>query len=81
MYRSGTGIRDYGDRITDVNWGHVELRGEGSFWGSRVRVQMPRPSSLSRDVFEPVLAAARDVEEIGRLLPTDPEEPPELLSL
>ncbi|MCH7856181.1 MAG: proteasome accessory factor PafA2 family protein [Gemmatimonadetes bacterium] len=71
-------IRDYGDRITDVNWSHVELRGEGSFWGSRVRVEMPRPSSLSRDVFEPVLAAARDVEEIGRLLPTDPVESPEV---
>ena len=39
---------------------------------------MPRPSSLSRDVFEPVLLAAGDVEEIGRLLPTDPVESPEV---
>ena len=71
-------IRDYGDQITDVNWRHVELRGETSFWGSRIRIEMPRPGSLSRDVFEPVLSAASDAEEIRRLLPTDlaalPEE-------
>jgi hypothetical protein len=70
-------IRDYGDRITDVDWSRVELRGEGSFWGSRVHIGMPRPGSLSREVFEPVLAAASDPHEIQRLLPTDPVVPPQ----
>ena len=70
-------IRDYGDQITDVNWSHVDLRGEGSFWGSRIRIDMPRPGSLPRDVFEPVLSAASDAEEIRRLLPTDPGALPE----
>ena len=65
-------IRDYGDRITDVDWGHVELRGAASAWGSRIRIPMPRPGSLSRDVFEPVLSAASDAEEIRRRLPVDP---------
>ena len=70
-------IWDYGDQITDVNWRHVELRGETSFWGSRIRIEMPRPGSLSRDVFEPVLSAASDAEEIRLLLPTDPAALPE----
>ena len=70
-------IRDYGDRITDVNWSHVDLRGDSSFWGSRIRIEMPRPSSLSRAVFEPVLSAASDPEEIRRLLPKDSDALPE----
>jgi hypothetical protein len=65
-------IRDYGDQITDVDWGHVELRGAASAWGSRIRIRMPRPGSLSRDVFEPVLSAASDAEDIRRRLPVDP---------
>jgi hypothetical protein len=64
-------IREYGHRITDVNWSHVEIRGEVSFWGSRTRIELPRPGSPSREVFEPVLAAASDAEEIRRLLPQD----------
>ncbi len=70
-------IRDYGDRITDVDWSHVELRGDASTWGSRIRIEMPRPGSLSRDVFQPVLSAASDVKDIPRLLRADPEAFPE----
>ncbi len=70
-------IRDYGDRITNVNWSHVELRGDASLWGSRIRIEMPRPGSLTRDVFEPVLSTASEPEEIRRLLPKDPEALPE----
>ena len=35
-------------------------------------IEMPRPGSLSRDVFEPVLSEASDAEEIRRRLPADP---------
>ncbi len=70
-------IRDYGNRITNVDWSHVELRGDASTWGSRIRIEMPRPGSLSRDVFQPVLSAASDVEEIRRLLPADSGTLPE----
>ena len=53
------------------------LRGAASAWGSRIRIQMPRPGSLSRDVFEPVLSAASDAEEIRRMLPFDSGTLPE----
>ena len=71
-------IREYGDQITDVDWDHVEFRRDASFWGPRIRIEMPRPGSLSRDVFQPVLSEASDAEEIPGLLPPDlgalPEE-------
>ena len=70
-------IRDYGDRITDVDWDRVEFRRDESFWGSRIRIDMPRPGSLSRDVFQPVLSEACDAEDIRRLLPADAGPLPE----
>jgi hypothetical protein len=64
-------VREYGDRITDVNWSHVEVKGDSSFWGSRVRIELPRPGSPTRDVFQPVLSAASDAQDIRRMLPTE----------
>ena len=61
-------IRDFGDRITDVDWSHVDLRGDSSVWGSRIRIDLPGPGRPSRDVFRRMLDEASDVRDLRRLL-------------
>jgi len=62
----------HGD-ITDVDWSFVELRRDADRWQSRLRVEFPRPDSRPRASFEPLLARARSVAELGELLRGDDE--------
>jgi hypothetical protein len=67
-------IQGFQERITAVDWGYVELRRDDSRWASRVRIEMPRPGSLTRERFEPMLARGSSIEEIQRLTANDSEQ-------
>ena len=67
-------IRRFRDEITDVDWSYVELRRSADRWGPRLRVTMPRPSSLSRARFESILQRAQDPCHLAALLREQSEE-------
>ncbi|MGD0517930.1 MAG: proteasome accessory factor PafA2 family protein [Thermoguttaceae bacterium] len=54
--------------ITAIDWSYVELLLATSRWNSRLRIEMPRLGSLSRNEFKSVLETAQSVEELELLM-------------
>jgi Pup amidohydrolase len=61
-------VQKFHQWITDIDWSYVEMLRSSSRWGSRLRIEMPRLDSLPRAEFEPIFAAARNVDELDVLL-------------
>ena len=64
----GNLIDRYAEQISDVNWDHVELRRGSGYWGQRLRIELPALNSLNRQVFEPTLNQANDLDGLEDLL-------------
>lgn len=64
-------IQEFFQEITDIDWSYIELRRDDGRWSPRLRIEMPRPYSLARSRFEPVLEQASRLEEVQDLLQDD----------
>ncbi len=67
-YVRGRLIERFSDQITYLDWSFMEFRRSDNGWGPRVRIDLPQPGCLTRDEFEPLIAASRDVEELAERL-------------
>jgi proteasome accessory factor A len=68
----GRMIQKFHDWIAGIDWSYVELRRSATRWAPRLRIAMPRLDSLARAQFEPILAAAQNVEDLERLFQRQP---------
>ena len=67
-FARGRLVQRFGHALTDVDWGHVELRKSSDRWDPRLKLRLPRPDSLRRAIFEAPLAGFRDVRDLERWL-------------
>jgi hypothetical protein len=61
-------VQKFHQWITDIDWSYVEMLRSSSRWGARLRIEMSRLDSLPRAEFEPIFAAARNVDELDMLM-------------
>ncbi len=66
-------IRKFSEKISSVNWDHVELYRRPDSWWPRLRIDMPHAESMNRQQFEPIIEQAENVAHLGSLLKRNPQ--------
>lgn len=72
-FARGRLVQRFGASITELDWGHVELRRSDDRWAPRVRVLLPRPGSLTRPLAEGPLTGCHDVADLEAWLRSSPD--------